>query len=67
MSGGFAYVLDEDGDFAERVNGDRVDLEPLDAEDEETIQRLVRRHFQYTRSEGADEVLRKWERTRRSS
>jgi glutamate synthase domain-containing protein 2/glutamate synthase domain-containing protein 1/glutamate synthase domain-containing protein 3 len=60
MCGGLAYVLDLEGDFAERVNGERVDLEPLGPEDEETIQRLVRRHFEYTRSERAEEVLRKW-------
>jgi glutamate synthase domain-containing protein 3 len=42
------------------VNPERVDLEPLAAEDEEIIQRLVRRHFEYTRSERAEEVLRKW-------
>jgi glutamate synthase domain-containing protein 3 len=60
MSGGFAYVLDLDGTFASRVNPERVDLEPLAREDEEFIQRMVRRHFEYTRSERADEVLRKW-------
>jgi glutamate synthase domain-containing protein 2/glutamate synthase domain-containing protein 3 len=61
MSGGFAYVLDEDGLFRTRVNPERIDLDPLDAQDEETIQRLVRKHFQYTRSARAEEVLRKWE------
>jgi glutamate synthase (ferredoxin) len=61
MSGGIAYVLDEEGDFASRVNPETVDLDPLDEDDLETIQRLVRRHFQYTRSEKADDVLRKWE------
>jgi glutamate synthase domain-containing protein 3 len=61
MSGGIAYVFDEDGGFAGRVNPDTVDLEPLSAEDLETVQRMVRRHFQYTRSKKADEVLRKWE------
>ena len=61
MCGGFAYVLDEDGLFHTRVNPARIDLEPLTADDEETIQRLVRRHFQYTRSKRADDVLRKWE------
>jgi len=61
MSGGFAYVLDEDGLFHARINPERVDLDPVSAEDEEIIQRLVRRHFQYTRSKRADEVLRKWE------
>jgi glutamate synthase domain-containing protein 2/glutamate synthase domain-containing protein 3 len=61
MSGGIAYVLDEDGGFAGRVNPDTVDLDPLSTEDLETVQRMVRRHFQYTRSKKADEVLRKWE------
>ncbi|MCX5738289.1 MAG: glutamate synthase subunit alpha, partial [Proteobacteria bacterium] len=60
MSGGFAYVLDPDGSFPTRVNAERVDLERLSAEDEEILQRLVRRHYEYTRSERADEVLRKW-------
>ena len=61
MSGGIAYVLDSDGDFATRVNPETVDLDPLDADDLEKIQRLVRRHFQYTRSDRADEILRKWD------
>jgi len=61
MSGGIAYVLDEEGDFPSRINPETIDLDPLDAEDLETIQRLVRRHFQYTRSGRADELLRKWD------
>jgi glutamate synthase (NADPH/NADH) large chain len=63
MSGGIAYVLDESGDFTGRVNHETVDLDPLDEQDLETLQRMVRRHFQYTRSAKADEVLRKWEGT----
>jgi glutamate synthase domain-containing protein 2/glutamate synthase domain-containing protein 1/glutamate synthase domain-containing protein 3 len=60
MSGGFAYVLDLDGSFPNRVNAERIDLERLTAEDEEILQRMVRRHYEYTRSERAEEVLRKW-------
>jgi glutamate synthase (ferredoxin) len=60
MSGGFAYVLDPDGSFPSRVNPERVDLERLSSEDEEILQRLVRRHYEYTRSARADDVLRKW-------
>jgi len=37
-----------------------VVLETLADEDEAIIQRLVRRHHEYTRSERADEVLQKW-------
>jgi glutamate synthase domain-containing protein 2/glutamate synthase domain-containing protein 1/glutamate synthase domain-containing protein 3 len=61
MSGGIAYVLDEDGSFPTRVSAETVDLDPLTDEDFETVRRLVRRHFQYTRSRKADEVLRKWD------
>jgi len=61
MSGGIAYVLDEDGVFASRVNPETVDLDPLDDADLERLQRMVRRHFQYTRSERADDILRKWD------
>jgi glutamate synthase (ferredoxin) len=61
MSGGIAYVLDEDGSFPGRVNLETVDLDPPSVEDLETVQRMVRRHFQYTRSRKADDVLRKWE------
>ncbi len=61
MSGGIAYVLDADGDFASRVNPETVDLDPLDSDDLDRIQRMVRRHFRYTRSRRADEILRKWE------
>jgi glutamate synthase domain-containing protein 2/glutamate synthase domain-containing protein 1/glutamate synthase domain-containing protein 3 len=60
MCGGLAYVLDEDDDFRDRVNPERVFLETLSEEDEQRIQRLLRRHFQHTRSSRADAVLRKW-------
>jgi glutamate synthase domain-containing protein 2/glutamate synthase domain-containing protein 1/glutamate synthase domain-containing protein 3 len=61
MCGGIAYVLDLDGEFRGRCNLERVELEPLAGEDVTIVQRLVRRHFQYTRSRRADEVLRKWD------
>jgi glutamate synthase domain-containing protein 2/glutamate synthase domain-containing protein 3 len=62
MSGGVAYVLDVDGDFRSKVQNTEVDFDPLGDKDVELIQRLLRRHFQYTRSEKADDVLRKWEK-----
>ena len=61
MSGGIAYVLDEDGQFASRVNTETVDLDPLQDSDLAVIERMVRKHFQYTRSRKAEEVLRKWD------
>ena len=62
MSGGIAYVLDEEGDFASRLNPlAAVDLETLDAADEEYVQNMLRKHFDYTRSTRAEDLLRKWE------
>jgi glutamate synthase (NADPH/NADH) large chain len=34
MSGGIAYVLDEDGTFERRCNLSMIDLEPVEAEDD---------------------------------
>ena len=39
MSGGIAYVLDEEGDFAQRCNLAMVELEPIKAEDD-ALERL---------------------------
>jgi glutamate synthase domain-containing protein 2/glutamate synthase domain-containing protein 1/glutamate synthase domain-containing protein 3 len=61
MCGGLAYVSDVDGDFAEKVNPDRVDLERLQREDLEIAQRLIRKHLAYTGSDRAREILHKWE------
>src|SRR4051812_33442971 len=62
MSGGYAYVLDVDGDFAKRCNVSMVDLEPLQAEseDEANLRRLIENHARYTGSKRAQEMLEKW-------
>jgi glutamate synthase (NADPH/NADH) large chain len=65
MSGGFAYVLDLDGDFAKRCNAAMVDLEPLaEAEDEAALKRLIENHHKYTGSKRAAEILEKWSQYR---
>jgi len=62
MSGGIAYVLDEAGDFASRVNMQNVELEKLSDTDEiEEIWKLIQRHQAYTKSQRAGKVLADWE------
>jgi glutamate synthase domain-containing protein 2/glutamate synthase domain-containing protein 1/glutamate synthase domain-containing protein 3 len=62
MSGGIAYVLDDEGGFEGRLNPlAEVDLEALEGEDAEYVQNMLRKHFEYTRSSRADEILRKWD------
>jgi len=61
MSGGLAYLLDEEGDFERRCNKGMVDLEPLEAaEDIELVQDLIRKQAQYTQSTRAAKVLANW-------
>jgi glutamate synthase domain-containing protein 3 len=61
MSGGFAYVLDVDGEFARRCNPAMVDLEAItDSEDESALKRLIENHQKYTGSRRAAEILGAW-------
>ena len=62
MSGGFAYVLDENGDFAKwGCNKTGVDLEPvMDTADIQLLERLIRNHLTYTGSPRARWILENW-------
>jgi glutamate synthase (ferredoxin) len=58
MSGGIAYVLDEEGTFAQRCNREMVDLEAVEGADRAELRRLVARHFEYTGSAVAERLLK---------
>jgi len=60
MSGGVAYVLDADGDFAVRCNRGMVDLDPLEERDAEQLKELIHRHYQLTQSAVAWRLLSGW-------
>jgi glutamate synthase domain-containing protein 2/glutamate synthase domain-containing protein 1/glutamate synthase domain-containing protein 3 len=62
MSGGIAYVLDEQGTFAERCNMGMVDFEALAPEDAIELRSLIEEHGQRTGSPVAERVLGEWER-----
>lgn len=78
MSGGVAYVYDEDGLFAKRCNMNMVSLEKvkhvdhvavdavhhLDQPDEVTLLSLIKKHIDYTNSERAKAILADWENSR---
>ncbi|MEO6574671.1 MAG: glutamate synthase subunit alpha, partial [Polyangiaceae bacterium] len=63
MSGGIAYVLDEDGRFASRCNPSMVELEPVALGDDAELRALVEAHLAHTRSEKAASLLSAWEET----
>lgn len=62
MSGGIAYVYDEDRGFEGRCNLDMVDLETVaDAADIAELRGLIEKHFSYTGSRKARAVLDDWD------
>jgi glutamate synthase (ferredoxin) len=60
MSGGTAYVLDEKGDFNIRCNLGMVDLDKLEKSDTDIVKNLLTKHYQYTRSSVAKNLLDNW-------
>jgi glutamate synthase (NADPH/NADH) large chain len=62
MSGGIAYVLDEEGNFDYFCNKGLVELEPVeDKADVVELQGMINRHLLYTQSSLAAKVLTNWE------
>jgi glutamate synthase (ferredoxin) len=62
MSGGIAYVLDEQGDFSTRCNQEMVMLTPLaDAVEIERVKDMIFRQAEYTGSRRATEILLAWD------
>ncbi len=77
MSGGVAYVYDEDGLFAKRCNTSMVTLEKVESAnsavgkvqhlnqpDEVILKTLIENHANYTDSIRANELLSNWETSR---
>ena len=64
MSGGIAYVLDEERTLASRCSKAMVDLESLSADDDEIVRALVEEHVQHTRSARGRTVLGAWGKRR---
>ncbi len=60
MSGGIAYVYDPDNRFAENINYEMVDIEPLASADEMWLQEIITRHHELTGSAIAQKILNSW-------
>ncbi|HEV2061871.1 MAG TPA: glutamate synthase large subunit [Solirubrobacteraceae bacterium] len=62
MSGGLAFVLDEDGTFRSRVNPTMLDqLEEMTESDAIEVHELVSEHLRRTASPVAERVLAQWD------
>jgi len=62
MTGGIAYIYDEQGDFDMRCNLASVDLESIaqNSSDESELKEMIEEHFKLTQSALADELLKNW-------
>jgi glutamate synthase (ferredoxin) len=61
MSGGVAFVYDEDGTFHTRCNPAMVAIEPFEEEEDlELVRGLMERHFEFTGSTVAAGLLKDW-------
>src|SRR4051794_18407853 len=61
MSGGIAYVYDADATFANRLNKEMVDIDPLENDDREWLRQIVARHLKETGSAVAERLLGNWD------
>jgi glutamate synthase domain-containing protein 3 len=64
MSGGVAYVLDEDGRFGRRCNLEMVELEPVANDSVQELYNLILCHARYTGSKHAGRILSCWDEVR---
>jgi glutamate synthase domain-containing protein 3 len=63
MSGGYAYVLDEQGDFAQKCNTELVDISPVMDNDADLLRSLLEEHVARTGSVKASRLLEHWNDT----
>ncbi|MBL7076715.1 MAG: glutamate synthase large subunit [Kiritimatiellae bacterium] len=66
MSGGLAYVLDEDGMFDNNCNLEMIDLERADSdEDQNELKGMIENHVAYTGSTLGKKLLDDWDHYKR--
>ena len=61
MSGGIAFVFDENGTLQSRCNPGMVDLKPVHKESIPELHTLIERHYEYTESPIAKRILDNWQ------
>ncbi|RED45685.1 glutamate synthase large subunit [Seonamhaeicola aphaedonensis] len=62
MSGGYAFVLNESGQFTNGLcNEETIDFDPITEADEAELKQLIANHVAYTNSNRGKEILANWE------
>ena len=66
MTGGFAYILDEDRTFFDKCNRGLINLERITTEDMQPhrkhLKEVLEKHYKYTKSSKAKKILNDFER-----
>ena len=66
MTGGFAYILDEDRTFFDKCNRGLVNLERITTEEMQPhrkhLKEILEKHYKYTKSQKANEILNDFEK-----
>ncbi|MGY5353992.1 glutamate synthase large subunit [Wenyingzhuangia sp. IMCC45467] len=62
MSGGYAFILDENGKFTNGLcNEETIDFDPITAEDAAELKGLIEKHVAYTDSNRGKQILADWD------
>jgi glutamate synthase (NADPH/NADH) large chain len=61
MSGGVAYVYNADGNFAENLNAEMVDLDEMDDEDVDFLRSMITAHVDATDSAVGQRIMTDWD------
>ena len=61
MSGGIAYVLDEENTFKDNCNGEDLNIDPITIEEDQLqLKQLIENHLKETGSPLANRILKDW-------
>ncbi len=67
MSGGIAYIYDENNSLSKRINRGSVDLDRVETlEDETEVKSMIEDYVRYTSSKEAVEILSNWDISKKS-
>ncbi len=61
MSGGIAYVYNPNKTFEAHCNMEMIAFDPMEQEDIDTLKKLIQNHFDFTKSDVAELILKDWD------
>ena len=65
MSGGIAYIYKSDKNYSiDNFNMEMVEFEKLDSQDFDIIKELLEKHYSYTHSGIAEEIILNWNKSK---